>query len=276
MGGAVEKQTGTTNLAKLGGIASKMPVTFACFFIAAAAISGAPPLNGFYSKELIYDAALGRNIVFYLAAVLGTFFTAASFLKLGHAAYLGRRSEENEHVKEAPPAMLVPIVVIAGACVLFGLYNTLPLEKLIQPFVADQLHGETFAGLMPHKMILAVMAVLALGAALVNHLIGVKMGGSGLKAIDHIHHAPILSVIYRKAAARFFDPYDIGLRLVSYFARLAWLVDRVIDWVYDVAAVFGSLAFSGGIRKMHNGNYSTYLVWSLIGTIAVIVFLARS
>ena len=275
-GGAVEKQAGTTDLSKLGGIASKMPVTFACFFIAAAAISGTPPLNGFYSKELIYDAALGRNIVFYLAAVVGTFFTAASFLKLGHAAYLGRRSAENERVKEAPPAMLAPIMVIAAACVLFGVYNALPLEGLIQPFIADQLHGETFAGLIPHKMILGVMTLVALGAAFANHLIGVRMGGSGLKAVEHIHHAPILSAIYRKAAERFFDPYDIGLRLAGYFAGLAWVVDRVIDWVYDVAAVFLSLGFSGGIRKMHNGNYSSYLVWSLVGTIAIIVFLARS
>jgi NADH-quinone oxidoreductase subunit L len=86
-GGSVEKQTGTTDLEKLGGIGSKMPITFACFIITALSISGVPPFNGFFSKELVYDGALERGFIFYLAAVVGSFFTAASFLKLGHAAF---------------------------------------------------------------------------------------------------------------------------------------------------------------------------------------------
>jgi len=122
-GGAVEKQTGTTDLAKLGGLWLKMPVTFVCFVIAAASISGVPPFNGFFSKELVYDAALERGTIFYLAAILGTFLTAASFLKLGHAAFLGKRSEQNENVREAKPAMLVPMMVIAAVCVVFGVWN---------------------------------------------------------------------------------------------------------------------------------------------------------
>ena len=61
-GGSVEKQAGTTDLTKLGGLGRKMPVTFACFFIAAASISGVPPFNGFFSKELVYDGALGAEL----------------------------------------------------------------------------------------------------------------------------------------------------------------------------------------------------------------------
>ena len=81
-----------------------MPVTFACFFVTAAvAISGVPPFNGFYSKELVYDGRAGAGTcVFYLAALLGTFFTAASFLKLGHAAYLGRRGA-GQTIRSARP-----------------------------------------------------------------------------------------------------------------------------------------------------------------------------
>ena len=54
-GGSVEKQAGTTDLAKLGGLGRKMPITFACFLVAAASISGVPPFNGFFSKELVYS-----------------------------------------------------------------------------------------------------------------------------------------------------------------------------------------------------------------------------
>ena len=56
----------------------RMPVTFVCFFVAAASISGVPPFNGFFSKELVYDGGAGANgWIFYIAAVLGSFFTAA-------------------------------------------------------------------------------------------------------------------------------------------------------------------------------------------------------
>ena len=122
-GGAVEKQAGTTDLEKLGGIGSKMPITFACFIITAASISGIPPFNGFFSKELVYDGALERGRIFYIMAVAGSFFTMASFLKLGHAAFLGKISEKNKNVREAPVAMLLPMIILASICVLFGIYN---------------------------------------------------------------------------------------------------------------------------------------------------------
>jgi NADH-quinone oxidoreductase subunit L len=285
--GSVEKQAGTTSLEKLGGLGRKMPVTFACFFIAAAAISGCPPFNGFFSKELIYDAALDRNILFYMAALLGTFLTAASFLKLGHSAYLGRRDPANDGVREAPLPILLPMLVIAGGCVLFGVCNQLPLQNLIEPAVRNSLgaeawadglkgFGATFAGLMPHSWVLASMTLVALGGALVNHLLGVRINGSGLAAVDHIHYAPVLDGIYDRADNGFFDPYRIGMVLVGWGSRLAWWLDRSIDWVYDGAAVGLTGLLTGSIRKAHNGNYATYVLWCLIGGVAIIVILVSS
>ena len=59
-GGSVEKQAGHTNLKKLGGLGKLMPITMTCFVVAACAISGVPPFNGFFSKELVYHGALER------------------------------------------------------------------------------------------------------------------------------------------------------------------------------------------------------------------------
>jgi formate hydrogenlyase subunit 3/multisubunit Na+/H+ antiporter MnhD subunit len=53
--GAVEKQAGTTDLDRLGGLAKAMPITFISCLIAATAISGIPPMNGFTSKWMIYQ-----------------------------------------------------------------------------------------------------------------------------------------------------------------------------------------------------------------------------
>ena len=273
--GAVEKQAGTTNLEKLGGIGIKMPVTFACYIITALSISGVPPFNGFFSKELVYDGALERGWIFYLAAVLGSFFTAASFLKLGHAAFLGKRGEGLDNVKEAPFSMLFPMIVIALTCVVFGVYNALPIS-LIQPVLGELgARGRSFSG-MPANIMLVVITLVVLALALLNHLWGAKRKGSGLKAVDHIHYAPLLSGIYDKAEKRFFDPYDLGLKFTALFSRVAWASDRGIDWLYNGFSVGLASAFTRRIKKLHTGNYSAYVIWCILGLVIAGIFLLRS
>lgn len=274
-GGSVEKQAGTTDLGKLGGLARGMPVTFTCFIVAAASISGVPPFNGFFSKELVYDGALARGWIFYAAALLGSFLTAASFLKLGHAAYLGPASEANKKVREAPIAMLVPMVVIAGMCALFGLYNSLPLHNLIQPILGDRMEGHDCAG-MPENMLLVAGTCAALVLALLNHWYGVRRTGRGSGAADHIHHAPILAPIYARAERRAFDPYDIGLFLSNIVAWLCWAVDRLINWISDSLAVGISFAITRWVRDRHCGNYSLYLFWALGAAVLVVLFILRA
>jgi len=274
-GGAVEKQTGSSSLEKLGGLRSKMPITFACFVVAAVSISGVPPFNGFFSKELVYDGALERGWIFYAAAVIGSFFTAASFLKLGHAAFLGKVSKENASVKEVSPVMYIPMILIALICIVFGVFNYFPIKHLIQPVLGEHaLEGHHFYG-WPTNMTLVIITLVVLGAALLNHIFGVKKNGSGLKAVDHIHYAPGLSWVYDKAEKRFFDPYDIGLKLVSVVARVTWWLDRAIDWIYDKFSVKLTFVFTNRLKKLHNGNYSMYLAWSMLGMIFVIWFLLR-
>jgi len=269
-GGAVEKQAGTTDLEKLGGIGAKMPVTFACFIITALSISGVPPFNGFFSKELVYDGALERGMIFYLAAVVGSFFTAASFLKLGHAAFLGKISQENQKVKEVSWMMLLPMIVIAALCVVFGVFNTLPLDKFIQPVLGQvRLEGKSFSG-FPANMMLVAVTLIVLIAALINHILAVKAKGSAIRATDNFHYAPVLSVIYAKAENKFFDPYEIGMMIMRVIARIAFYCDRFIDWLYSGLTAGLTFGLSAFIRRLHNGSYSTYLAWCLVGLFLIL------
>ena len=271
-GGSVERQAGTTDLRKLGGLGAKMPITFACFIVAAAAISGVPPFNGFFSKELVYDGALERGWIFYAMAVAGSFFTAASFLKLGHSAYLGKINDGHKNVKEAPITMLIPMIIIASLCILFGLYNSLPLHNLIQPILGEhRLEGHHFSG-FPENMMLVIVTVVVLIAAYLNHIFGVKKSGSGLGAVDHIHHAPVLSGIYDKAEKRFFDPYNIGLGIVNIFVVILFKIDRIIDWIVDNFTVKVTYVFTNTIRKIHTGDAALYLSWSLGGMILIVLY----
>jgi NADH:ubiquinone oxidoreductase subunit 5 (subunit L)/multisubunit Na+/H+ antiporter MnhA subunit len=248
-----------------------MPVTTIAFIVAAASISGVPPFNGFFSKEMVYAGALERGWIYYAVALLGSVLTAASFLKLGHAAFFGKRPTELRDVKEAPLPMLIPLVILAGLCVLFGVYNRLPLEGLIQPAVGVAVTGgRTFAG-FPPEMLLVGLTAAALVIALLNHIYGVRRSGRGLGAVDHIHHAPLFSPVYAVAERGQLDPYGWGRWVVKGAAAALYGIDRGIDWIYETVAVKAAGGLSWAARRAHNGNVNRYVLWSLAGAAAVLL-----
>ena len=316
--GSVERQAGTTDLAALGGLGRKMPVTFVCFLIAAAAISGVPPLNGFFSKELIFESALQVNAVFYVVAAVGAFFTAASFLKLGHAAFFGKPpvawaagkaagkatgkaaskaagkaagkaaaskatigSGSTVHTaKEAPWPMLVPLVVLALVCVVFGVYNPLPLQGLIEPVLSTSHFASmelvhTFAGL-PHDWLLAGISVVVLLLAVFNHFYGVKRAGKSLGASDHIHYAPGLKPIYALAETGATDPFVLCGKLVDAFSFVLNGIDKGVDMIYSKLAVGFAELLALGLNKAHTGKHWMYVLWVLGGAVVVIVIFTIS
>jgi formate hydrogenlyase subunit 3/multisubunit Na+/H+ antiporter MnhD subunit len=269
--GAVERQAGTTDLKKLGGIGRRMPVTMLCFLVTAAAISGVPPLNGFFSKELIYDGALQQGWIFYAAALLGSFFTAASFLKLGHAAFFGREQQDHSKVKEAPVRMLIPMAIIAALCILFGLYRPLPLDTLIVPGVEASIHTEeSFSG-FPANTTLVLLSIIVLAAAILNHWYGARRTKSGAGALDHIHYAPGLGAIYGLAEKGYLDPYFLLSWPVKGIAIALSALDKAIDWLYETLSVKLGHLSSAGLRVLHNGVTRRYVLWSLAGAILVFV-----
>jgi NADH-quinone oxidoreductase subunit L len=271
--GAVERQTGTTDLRELGGLGRFMPVTTVCFLIAAASISGVPPFNGFFSKELVYDGALERGWIFYAIALAGSFFTAASFLKLGHAAFFGKPANEKRIVREAPWPMVAPMIVLAGLCILFGVANALPIERLIQPALGSAMEGAhhgTFAG-FPTNMLLVALTAAVLGLAILNHAFGVRRTGKGLGAVDHIHHAPGLSSVYALQATGALDPYRTLNGAARLAARVLFIIDRAIDWIYSTLATGIGLAASRVLRRAHSGSVNRYILWALAGTVALVL-----
>ncbi|MDD4888617.1 MAG: proton-conducting transporter membrane subunit [Phycisphaerae bacterium] len=275
-GGSVEHRTGTTDLAKLGGLGTKMPITFVCFLVAAFSISGFPLTNGFFSKEMIYDGA--REVHhwgnwFYGAALLGSFLTAASFLKLGHAAFLGKRNAEHDTVREASPLMLLPMIVLAGACLVFAV-SAIPVAKFLVPAYETTAFSINNAFVMPHAdTFLIAMTCAVLAAAFINHLAGVKRTGAGLGAVDHIHYAPVLHTIYDKAEQRWFDPYEWLMGLFNLAARIGYLLDRLTDWLYEGVTVGLTRGLTGGVRWAHGPSYGMYIVWAVVGAAAVLWYL---
>lgn len=275
VGGSIEKQAGTTDLKKLGGLRRRMPVTFWCFIIAACSISGVPPFNGFISKELIMEGTLksGYN-VFFAAAALGAVFTAASFLKLGHAVFFGKTPPELKKISDAHWSMLIPSGILALGCILSGVWYRFPLDELIKPALTFSLFPEINTVHFAFRLSeLLWVTIIILSIAFFNHLLGVKLSGSGLGASEHIHQAKGLKQIYDLAEARVFDIYVQGRKIGGYLAKGLFMTDRAVDWFYQTLVPWVAWLFSS-LRRLHTGLFSTYLAWSLGGLIFILTYLA--
>jgi len=272
--GSVENQTQTNDLSKLGGLLVKMPVTAICFIIAAASISGIPPFNGFFSKELVYRGAIqtGHTIFFY-AAEIGSILTLASFLKLGHSVFFGKTPQELKETKEAPYSMLIPMIILAAICIMFGFGAELPIKKLISPslmslgFIAEyDLHGFHFDNLFMVSLVVIMIAVA-------NHILGFKLSQKAYKASDHIHHAPVLKELYDMAEKGYFDLYEIFRKIFVIFVNILFKIDRFSDKLIDDFPVSISVNISDKLSKLHSGGYSLYMFFIFIFAAVYIMYL---
>ncbi|MEF2074620.1 proton-conducting transporter membrane subunit [Consotaella aegiceratis] len=129
--GAIMVQSHATMLDELGGLGRKMPITFGVFLFAGLSLAGIPPLNGFASKWMVFEAAFqSGHWMLGAMAMISSLFTLAAIMKFAHAAFLGAPSETAAHAKEAPVAMLVPMLVLTVASVVVGVMPGLLLVPI--------------------------------------------------------------------------------------------------------------------------------------------------
>ena len=142
--GSIEHRTGKCEIDDLGGLSKAMPVTFIAALVFAMSISGIPPLNGFASKWMIYQAIIDFGgeagianklwILWLGLAVLGSALTLASFIKFIGGIFLSRRRPELSDVKEVPWSMWIPVALLALFCVFTGVFATNQVvPKLFMP-----------------------------------------------------------------------------------------------------------------------------------------------
>ncbi len=279
--GNVEYRAKTSELDELGGLAKLMPITYISCLIASLSICGIPPFNGFVSKWMIYQGIIGKlqiangrwqmivALICLAAAMFGSALTLASFMKLIHAAFLGQpKNLRTQELKgEVSWTMWLPCVTLAAVCVVFGIFaNRIPLKYFIFPAVK----GVTFIGTW-HAGVAALLIFIGLALGiLIFGLKGIRpvvrrdatFAGSetrgselekerptGTEFYNTVKEIGILNRIYKKAEAGNFDIYEQGKNMI-----------------------FGVGRF---LQYLHNGVLPTYLVWTLLGMIALFLTLAR-
>ena len=144
--GAAEYATGTREILKLSGLKHRLPVTAGCLRIAALSISGVPPFNGFWSKLIIIIAVVQSGHYWLAAlAVLVSFMTLITYLKVQRFIVDGDPSDLVEPAREVPFGMQLAMVILAIICIGAGIL--LPLYQTIFSDGAQSIITEQFTQL---------------------------------------------------------------------------------------------------------------------------------
>jgi hydrogenase-4 component B len=139
--GGILHATRTRDMDLLGGLHKRMPKIFILFLIGAIAICGLPPLNGFVGELFLYIGIFRTALT--ASAVWGWVGLAApalalvgalavgSFVKLLAAVFAGApRSQHAEHAHDPEPTMLAPMCILAGGCILIGIFPIITISVL--------------------------------------------------------------------------------------------------------------------------------------------------
>ena len=257
--GSVIHAVHSNEIADMGGLRKKMPVTHATFLIATIAIAGVPPLAGFFSKDEILGATLdGQHFLFFAVGLFVAALTAFYMFRLYILTFLGENQSEGvSKAHESPPIMTIPLVVL-GVMSICGGWIAVP--HFVLPGV--EIHAHVLV------MVLSVVAA-AVGIATAFWL----YGGPKNRA-DAI--AASSGGLYRLIKNKFYidEFYLFATRMIFRFvaAPAAWFDRHVVDGAMNLSAAVVRW-FGARLNVLQTGQVQTYGVWMVNGTILVLVFL---
>ena len=294
-GSVIHALSDEQDLRRMGGLAPRLPWTHATLLIGTIAIAGIPPFAGFFSKdEILHGAFASGHIGIWLVGLVGAGLTAFYMFRLYLLAFRGasRLTHEAEHhLHESPPAMIVPLVVLAGLSIVGG-WVGLPfqqgghlLERWLKPVFEPEVlsaalggHGGGHAaahtvspatewmliglsvGIALAGIFFAFRAYLrdpALATRLRERLAGVHRVLLGKYYVDELYDAAVVRPIHRMSE-----------RLWTFWDQK--VVDGAVNGVAYVLEAGSAL-----LRLFQTGFVGTYALFIAVGTAALILHFLR-
>jgi NADH-quinone oxidoreductase subunit L len=251
---------------RMGGLRSRMPLTFLTFTIAVAAISGVPFLAGFFSKDAILALALQNNPAVFGVLAFTAILTAFYMLRLWKIVFLGApRSDEAAHAHEGGIALTAPLVLLAVLSVVGGYTGVYPrvfegVFSLI-PEAAGSAHAVVLA---------TSLLVLAVGAG--TALAFYKTDGTDSLEVGSPAVFGFLGAL-RGCFDRAYDWYVAKVQqrvaMILNFLDIVMLAGAIVRGLAGAAEIVGF-----GVRALHTGRLSSYVYWFLGGVVILWAFAA--
>ena len=287
--GSVVSATHTRNIEHMGGLAQRMPVTSALFFVGAVSIAALPPLNGFASEILLFIAfftsvavvdPLFKVLLFICLALfsLTSALSAACFVKAFGSIFLALpRSPESAAAHEVPRAMLIGPGILAAACIILGVCAlqifaivgfAVPLpDMLLVSLLLIGMAGLTYVVLY-FTASREVRVSETWGCGTLSQQASAEYSGHGFSEPLDV----IFSAIYRtrtKNERTFFDQKNCIFKEGTGEIRLLKVFE---EYLYCPIAE-QSMRVAKIVARFQNGCLDTYLLYVFVTVIALIIFL---
>ncbi|MFM9449671.1 NADH-quinone oxidoreductase subunit L [Streptomyces europaeiscabiei] len=261
------------DMRKYGGLRTYMPVTFVTFGLGYLAIIGFPGLSGFFSKDMIIEAAFAKGgtegWILGGVALLGAGITAFYMTRVMLMTFFGeKRWQPDEHghephPHESPKVMTIPMIVLAVGSVFGGAYFSIGdrFVNWLEP-VTGHKHGTPPISALTVTISTVAVMVIGVGLAWLQY---------GRRPVPVV--APRGSLLTRAARRDLLqDDFNhvVLVRGGEHLTRSLVYVDHtLVDGVVNgTAASMGGL--SGRLRRIQNGYARSYAV-SMFGGAAILI-----
>ncbi len=277
-GSVIHALGGEQDMNKMGGLRRKIPITFWTMLIATLAIAALPPFSGYFSKDLILEAAFTSGHTWlWLTGVITAALTSFYMFRLIFMTFFGESRvdpEKEHHLHESPAVMTIPLVVLAFFATVGGwvglpsgfLWGNAFVRFLTPAVGAFQPAFETNA-----LTLSSFAAVASTIGIVVAYLFYIRLPG-----------IPTL------LAWRLQDGFNVLLNkyyideLYNFLVTrpLFWISSNVLNRAIDTFAIDGAangagltVQSSGNIaRRAETGNVQHYALGYLLGAIGIVAY----
>jgi NADH-quinone oxidoreductase subunit L len=276
-GSVIHAMSDEQDIRRMGGLKSKMPITFITFMLGTIAIAGIPPFAGFFSKDEILASLYHHDPIMWGLAILGSALTSFYMFRVFILTFYGEfRGTEKQahHLHESPITMTLPLIILAVFSVGGGLIN-LPHfaggNEFLAHWLAPLLPEAGEAGEVNFLSLEGGAPLLAafLPAFLAIYVFGMQ---KSVPAED-AEISGIQKVIYHK----FYIDELYDMLFVKPIAFLSNFFFQVIDFLVIDLFVEGLGRFvkyaSSEFRRAQTGNVGIYL-FCMVAAIVVILFVS--
>ncbi|MFA7361084.1 MAG: NADH-quinone oxidoreductase subunit L [Candidatus Kapaibacterium sp.] len=268
------------DIRRMGGLKSKMKITYITFLMGAIAISGIPPFSGFFSKdEILYKTFTNAGILPYLLVLITAAFTAFYMFRLVGITFFGKpRYDSHVHPHESPSTMTVPLMILAVLSV-FGGFIGLPhifgyniLEHWLEPVFANSYsviqtwRPESVHAVSTEIILIVVSVVVAATSIFISFrryskqesFEEVRGFGKILENkyyLDEVYDKTVVEPIFKTSDGFLWKIFDV----------------KIIDGIVNGVATFTS-RISFDWKKLQTGVIQDYGTFAVAGVIIIILY----
>jgi len=302
-GSVIHALSGEQDMRKMGGLSRKIQITFYTMAIATFAISGIPPLAGFFSKdEILWNAFAGPypQKALWVIGLVTAGMTAYYMFRLLYMTFAGESRVPHEvehHIHESPWSMLGPLVVLAALSFgggWIGIGSNSPLAKFLDPVFENPAarHAAESSAALEYGLMALSVAVAVAGIAVAHKYfvsrpvtperLAVPPGPVETVLLNKYYVDEVYDALFVNRTKDLgngmaaFDQIvvDGGVNGVGFFTRLTGEASRfwdkwVIDGLVNVTAFFVKV-LSYPVRVIQTGLVQNY-AWLIV--VGVLVFM---